>query len=62
MSDAKKRKGRIGGAGMMVWLFFANLFEPAKVAAVEQIDTQRRIGSEAQRPVVGGKPSGDAEV
>ena len=40
---------------MMVWMFFANLFEPAKVAAMEQIDTQRRIGTEAQRPVGGGK-------
>ena len=34
---------------MMVWMFFANLFEPKKVAAMEQIDTQRRIGTEAQR-------------
>ncbi|WP_375380510.1 hypothetical protein [uncultured Sphingomonas sp.] len=30
----------------MVWLFFANLFEPSKVAATEQIDTQQRIGAE----------------
>ena len=31
---------------MMVWLFFANLFEPAKVAATEQVDKQRRIGAD----------------
>lgn len=43
------RKGRKGGATMMLWMFFANLFEPKKVAAMEQIDTQRRIGTEAQR-------------
>lgn len=48
MSKAK-RKGRKGGATMMVWMFFANLFEPKKVAAMEQIDTQRRIGTESQR-------------
>lgn len=34
---------------MMVWRFFANLFEPKKVAAMEQIDTQRRIGTDSQR-------------
>ena len=34
---------------MMVWMFFANLFDPKKVAAMEQIDTQRRIGAEAHR-------------
>ena len=55
MSKAK-RKGRAGGAAMMVWMFFANLFEPAKVAATEQIDTQRRIGRETVRPIAGGKP------
>ena len=44
--STSKRKG---GATMMVWMVFANLFEPKKVAAMEQIDTQRRIGTEAQR-------------
>lgn len=39
-----KRKGRASGAAMMAWMFFANLFEPKKVAAMEHIDTQRRIG------------------
>lgn len=46
---AKRRKGRTGGAAMMVWMFFANLFDPKKVVAMEQIDTQRRIGPEAPR-------------
>ena len=40
----RARSSRRHGAATMVWLFFANLFEPAKVAATEQIDTQRRIG------------------
>ncbi len=44
-----ERKGRASGAAMMAWMFFANLFEPKKVAAMEHIDTQRRIGPEAQR-------------
>jgi len=49
--------GRKGGATMMVWMFFANLFEPRKVAAMEQIDTQRRIGTESQRAVAAGRPA-----
>lgn len=40
---------------MMVWMFFANLFEPRKVAAMEHIDTQRRIGTESQRTVAAGR-------
>ena len=48
-ASSPKRKGRKGGATMLVWMFFANLFEPKKVAAMEQIDTQRRIGTELQR-------------
>lgn len=42
---------------MMVWLFFANLFDPAKVATVERVadptqgaDTQRRAATGAGRP------------
>ena len=34
---------------MMVWLFFAHLFDPNKVVAAEQIDTQKRIGSDHLR-------------
>lgn len=52
-----KRTRRKGGTTMMVWMFFANLFEPRKVAAVEQIDTQRRIRPESHRPVAGGRPA-----
>jgi hypothetical protein len=44
-----KRKGRAGGATMMVWMFFAHLFDPKRAAAIEHIDTARRIGSDAQR-------------
>lgn len=42
-------KGRRHGAAMMVWMFFANLFDPKKAVAIEQIATQRRIGNEASR-------------
>ncbi|WP_010184243.1 hypothetical protein [Sphingomonas sp. PAMC 26605] len=48
-ADKAKRKGRVGGAAMMIGMFFATLFDPKKAAAVVQIDTQRRIGSEAER-------------
>ena len=34
---------------MMVWMFFANLFDPAKVAATEQVMTDRSRGDVAQR-------------
>ncbi|MEG3163760.1 hypothetical protein U1701_04045 [Sphingomonas sp. PB2P19] len=33
----------------MARMFFANLFEPKKAAAIEHIATQTRIGSEAAR-------------
>ena len=42
----RAKSSRKHGAITMVWLFFANLFEPAKVAATEQIDTQRRISAD----------------
>jgi hypothetical protein len=48
-SAAGNRKGRAGGAAMMAWMFFANLFDPKKIVAMELIDTQRQIGPEAQR-------------
>ena len=51
-----KKRGRAHGAAMMVWLFFANLFEPAKVAATEHIDTANRIGSEGARAKAGASP------
>lgn len=34
---------------MMAWLFFANLFEPAKVVATERLDTENRLGAETAR-------------
>ncbi|WP_267394831.1 MULTISPECIES: hypothetical protein [unclassified Sphingomonas] len=45
----RPRKGRRHGAAMMAWMFFANLFEPKKAAAIEQIDTHNRVGSDAWR-------------
>ena len=44
-----KRKGRVGGAAMMMGMLFASLFDPKKAAAVVHIATQRRIGSETDR-------------
>jgi hypothetical protein len=46
---SSKRKGRLHGAAMMGWLFFANLFDPKKAAAIEQIQADRRLGSPAER-------------
>lgn len=34
---------------MMAWMFFANLFDPKKIAAMEQIDTANRIGNPVLR-------------
>ncbi len=50
----KRRRGHPGkghsrGAAMMVWLFFANLFEPRKAAAIEHIQRTRDLGAEAHR-------------
>jgi hypothetical protein len=52
-----KKRGRKQGAVMMVWLFFANLFDPSKAAAIEHIDTTRRIGNETRRAKAGSRPS-----
>ncbi|RZT57349.1 hypothetical protein EV283_1414 [Sphingomonas sp. BK036] len=43
------RKGRAHGAAMMIGMFFANLFDPKKITAIEHVATQRRIGSESGR-------------
>lgn len=43
------RKGHSRGAAMMVWLFFANLFDPKKATAVEHIQRARDVGAEAHR-------------
>lgn len=43
-----RRRGRRHGAAMAVF-FFANLFEPRKAAAIENLDTANRIGPEAER-------------
>jgi hypothetical protein len=56
-----KRKGRVGGAAMMVGMFFATLFDPKKAATIVHVDTQRRIGSESERTAAtaSAPPSGD---
>lgn len=53
-----RQKGRVHGAAMMVWLFFANLFDPARVATTEQIADDRTRGAETQRraATATGKP------
>lgn len=50
------RKGRAKGAVMMVWMFFANLFDPAKVAATEQLMADRRRDSSPARRASGAPP------
>ena len=44
-----RSRGRRHGAAMMVWLFFANLFEPRKAASIEHVDRQNRLGADAIR-------------
>ncbi len=51
-----RRKGRAHGVAMMVWLFFANLFEPAKFATTEQIATDSMRAGEAHRRAAAGRP------
>ncbi len=60
MSKAR-RKGRVGGAAMMIGMFFTTLFDPKKGAAIVHIDTQRRIGSESERTsaTASAPPTGD---
>ena len=63
MSKAK-RKGRVGGAAMMIGMFFATLFDPKKAAAIVHIDTQRRIGSDSDRTAAtaSAPPAGDGTM
>ena len=42
-------KGRAHGAVMMIGMFFAKLYNPKTITAIEHVATQRRIGSEASR-------------
>jgi len=57
----RTRKGRRHGAAMMVWMFFANLFDPKAAVATESIATQRRIGDTAMRAsrAAAAPPSGE---
>lgn len=52
----KRRKGRVHGAAMMVWLFFANLFDPAKVQATEQLATDRARDPVPERRTAAAPP------
>lgn len=52
-SSPDRTRGRRHGAAMMVWLFFANLFDPRAVAATEHVDTARRIGPDIRRGAAG---------
>ena len=51
-----RRTGRAHGAAMMVWLFFANLFDPAKVAKTEQILINVRRDPRPERRAAAGPP------
>lgn len=53
----KKRRGRVHGGVMMVWLFFANLFDPVKVAKTEQLFTNLRRDPAPERRVTGAPPA-----
>ncbi len=39
-------KGRAHGVAIMLGMFFANLFDPKKIPAIEHVATQRRIGND----------------
>ncbi len=49
---------------MMAWLFFANLFEPKKAAAIEHIQSARRLGNPADRAAATptGRPNDRAQL
>ncbi len=55
-----RRKGTAHGAAMMVWLFFANLFDPKKIVSAEQIETDRRVGNPALRKAAAASAPSDA--
>lgn len=42
---------------MMVWLFFANLFDPARVQATEQFATARARDPAPERRAAGAPPA-----
>lgn len=50
------RRGKAQGAAMMMWLFFANLFDPAKVARTEQLFTNCRRDPAPGRHAAGAPP------
>lgn len=60
-SNEAKKKKKGGSLGLGLWMMLASLFEPRKTASTELIDTQRRIGSDAERTAraAAGKPADD---
>lgn len=53
-----RRKGKAHGAAMMVWLFFANLFDPARVAKTEQLFTDAARDPRPERGAAAAPPEG----
>lgn len=51
-----RRRGGAQGAAMMVWLFFANMFDPVKVARTEQLFTNLRGDPAPERRATGAPP------
>ncbi|MGL4312355.1 MAG: hypothetical protein ACRCSO_00040 [Sphingomonas sp.] len=63
MNARRRKRGHYAGA-MMVWLFFADLFDPKRAAAIEQIATDRRTGNPVARDAAVGaaRPSDGVAV
>jgi arginine exporter protein ArgO len=53
------RGRRFGGAVMMIGMGFASVLDPARAAAMETIDKQKKTGE--ARPGADGDPDGGAE-
>lgn len=56
----RERRGRVHGGAMMVWLFFANLFDPVKVAKTEQLFANLRGDPRPDRRATGAPPADGA--
>jgi hypothetical protein len=57
----RRRRGRLHGAAMSIWFFFANMFDPIKAARTEQIFTNLRHDPRPERRATGAPSShGDA--
>lgn len=56
-----KRKRRASGVGVGLWMMLAHIFEPKKVAVMEQLDTANRLGRDHEERQAGAAmpPAGD---